>query len=137
MTPHRVVNPENLAPPVGYAHAVVAAPGRLVFLGGQTAQDAEGVVRGDGVVEQFERAAANVVAALEAAGCAPEHLVSMQIFTTDVAAYRAARVQLGEAYRSAFGRHYPAMAVIEVTELFDPDALVELVCVAVAPEDAA
>jgi enamine deaminase RidA (YjgF/YER057c/UK114 family) len=135
-TPHRIVNPEGMAAPVGYAHAVVAAPGRLVFLGGQVAHDAGGVCRGDNVVEQFERAAANVVSALAAAGCAPEHLVSIQIFTTDVAAYRAARAQLGDAYRRAFGRHYPAMAVVEVTQLFDPDALIELVCIAVAPEAA-
>jgi enamine deaminase RidA (YjgF/YER057c/UK114 family) len=132
--PHRLVNPDTLAPPVGFAHAVLAAPGRLVFLGGQVAHDNEGVCRGADVVEQFEWAAANVLAALGAAGAAPEHLVSVQIFTTDLDAYRAARVELGEAYRRAFGRHYPAMAVFGVSGLFDPDALVELVCVAVVPE---
>jgi enamine deaminase RidA (YjgF/YER057c/UK114 family) len=119
---------------VGYAHAVVAAPGRLVFLGGQVAHDADGVVRGETVAEQFERAASNVVAALAAAGGAPEHVVSMQVFTTDVAAYRAASKELGVVYRAAFGRHYPAMAVVEVSELYDSDALVELVCTAVVPE---
>ena len=134
MTPHRIVNPEGMASPVGYAHAVVAAPGRLVFLGGQVAHDAGGVCRGDSLVEQFERALANVVLALEAAGGSQEHLVSIQIYTTDVAAYRAAARELGGLYRLAVGRHYPAMAVFEVSGFFDPDALVELVCTAVVPE---
>jgi enamine deaminase RidA (YjgF/YER057c/UK114 family) len=136
VTPHRVVNPDGLAAPVGYAHAVVAARGRLIFLGGQAAHDADGVCRGTTLVEQFERALANVVAALEAAGAAPDHLVSVQIFTTDVAAYRAASAELGELYRRAIGRHYPAMALVEVTALFDPDAMVELLCTAVVPEAA-
>ena len=134
MTPHRIVNPEGMAAPVGYAHAVVAAPGRLVFLGGQVAHDADGVCRGDSLVEQFERALANVVRALEAAGGFPEHLVSMQIYTTDVAAYRAAARELGDLYRRALGRHYPAMALLEVRALYDPNALVEFVCTAVVPE---
>jgi len=123
-----------MAAPVGYAHAVVAAPGRLVFLGGQVAHDADGVCRGDSLVEQFERALANVVRALEAAGGFPEHLVSMQIYTTDVAAYRAAARELGDLYRRAVGRHYPAMALLEVRALYDPNALVEFVCTAVVPE---
>jgi enamine deaminase RidA (YjgF/YER057c/UK114 family) len=136
MTPHRIVNPETLGAPVGYAHALVAAPGRLVFLGGQVAHDAEGVCRGRTLPEQFARALDNVVAALAAAGGRPEHLVSVQIFTTDMAGYRAAARELGEIYRRAVGRHYPAMALVGVKELFDPDALVELVCTAVVPEAA-
>jgi enamine deaminase RidA (YjgF/YER057c/UK114 family) len=134
MTPHRLVNPEGLARPVGYAHAVVAAPGRLVFLGGQVAHDADGVCRGETIQEQFARALENVVAALAGAGGGPEHLVSVQIFTTDVASYRAAAGELGEIYRGAVGRHYPAMALLGVSELYDPAALVELVCTAVVPE---
>ena len=136
MTPHRVVNPEGMAPPVGYAHAVVPVPGRLVFLGGQVAHDAAGVCQGDTIQKQFARALDNVVAALAATGGSPEHLVSMQIFTTDVAAYRAASDDLGEIYRGAMGRHYPAMALLGVSELSDPAALVELVCTAVVPEAA-
>lgn len=136
MTSHRIVNPEGLASPVGYAHAVVAAPGRLVFLGGQVAHDADGVCWGESLVEQFERALGNVVSVLEAAGGSPEHLVSVQIYTTDIAAYRTAARELGELYRRVIGRHYPAMALFEVSALFDPDALVELVCTAVLPEDA-
>lgn len=135
-TPHQLVNPDTLAPASGYAHAVVAASGRLVFLGGQVAHDADGVCRGETLVEQFELALENVVTALQAAGGAPEHLVSVQIFVTDVAAYRASTRELGESYRRVLGRHFPAMALLEVAGLFDPAALVELVCVAVVPEAA-
>ena len=136
VTPHRIVNPETLAPPEGFAHAVVAAPGRTIYLGGQVAYDAEGRLTGDTMAEQLDVAAGNVVEALRAAGGAPEHLVSLQIFVTDVEAYRAALGPVGAAYRRHFGRHYPAMALFEVSRLFDPGALVELVGVAVVPGSA-
>lgn len=133
-TPHRIVDPETLVRPSGYAHALVAAPGRLVFLGGQVAHDVDGVCRGDTLVEQFGLALENVVTALGAAGGEPEHLVSIQIFVTDLDAYRASSRELGERYRELVGRHFPAMALLEVPGLLDPAALVELVCVAVVPD---
>jgi enamine deaminase RidA (YjgF/YER057c/UK114 family) len=111
----------------------VAAPGHTVHLGGQTAHDSKGELQGRSVVEQFEAAAANVVTALHAAGARPEHLVSMQIFVTDAGEYRAALAELAGAYRKHLGRHYPAVALFEVSSLFDPDAKVELVCTAVVP----
>jgi enamine deaminase RidA (YjgF/YER057c/UK114 family) len=132
-SPHRVVNPEGLAPPVGFAHAVVAAPGRTVYLGGQAAQAPDGRIVGDSIVEQFQVAAGNLVAALAAAGGAPEHLVSLHVYVTDAAAYRAALAELGAAYRRHLGRHYVATALFEVAGLFDPQALVELVGTAVIP----
>ena len=132
-TPHEILNPATLAAPVGFAHAVVARPGRTIYLGGQTAHDSSGTVVGDGIVEQFAQAAANLVTALDAAGAQPEHLVAMQIYVTDVAAYRAALDDLAPVYREHFGRHYPAIALFEVTGLLDPAAVVELVGVAVVP----
>lgn len=132
-TPHEVVNPASMAPAVGFAHAVVAAPGRLVQLGGQTAQAPDGSIAGATVVEQWDRAAANLVTALAAAGARPEHLTSLTIYTTDMAAYRASLRELGGVYRRHLGRHYPAMALLGVAELFDPAALVELVATAVVP----
>jgi len=133
-TPHSVVNPATLAPAVGFAHVVVPASGRTVWLGGQTGIDEAGRVVGPSLVEQFDRAAANVVVALAGAGAAPEHLVSMLICTTDMPAYRSALPELGAAYRARLGRHYPATALLGVPELFDPAALVELICVAVVPD---
>jgi enamine deaminase RidA (YjgF/YER057c/UK114 family) len=133
-TPHRVVNPEGLAPPVGFAHAVVAAPGRTVYLGGQAAQGPDGRIVGTTLAEQFEVAAANLVAALAAAGGAPRHLVSLHVYTTEAAVYRAALGELGAVYRRHLGRHYVATALFEVAGLFDPAAKVELVGVAVVPD---
>jgi enamine deaminase RidA (YjgF/YER057c/UK114 family) len=74
-----------------------------------------------------------VVEALKAAGATAEHLVSMQIYVTDVATYRSELGDLAEVYKKHFGRHYPAIALFEVKGLFDPRALVELVCTAVIP----
>ncbi|HEU5155925.1 MAG TPA: RidA family protein [Streptosporangiaceae bacterium] len=131
--PHRLVNPAELAPAVGFSHAVVAAPGRTVYLGGQTAQRPDGTIAGATLSEQFDLALANVVTALRAAGGEPGHLVSVLIYTTDAAAYRARLRELGEIYRRHCGRHYPAMALFEVTGLFDPAAMIELVGTAVIP----
>ena len=131
---HRIVTAPGLAEPVGYAHAVVAAPGRTVYLGGQVAQGPDGAVRGDTVAEQFDLAAANLLAALAAAGGRPEHLVSLLVFATDLPEYRASLRELGEGWRRRFGPRYPAMALVGVSELFEPEARVELVGVAVVPD---
>jgi enamine deaminase RidA (YjgF/YER057c/UK114 family) len=133
-TPHRLVNPETLSPAVGFAHAVVASPGRAIHLGGQGPLDRHGVVTGRTMLEQFETTAANVVTALNAAGAQPEHLVSMQIFVTDAVEYRADLEQIGRVYRRHFGRHYPALALFEVSRLMDEGAKIELMCVAVVPD---
>jgi enamine deaminase RidA (YjgF/YER057c/UK114 family) len=130
-SPHRLVNAESLSKPSGFSHAVVAQAGRTVYLAGQTALTADGTLRGGGIVEQFDQAAANVVTALDAAGAHPQDLVSMQIFVTDLDGYRKAQKEIGRVYQRHFGRHYPAMALLEVHRLFDDGALVELMGVAV------
>ena len=134
-TPHRLINPESMLEPVGFSHAVASAPGRTIYLGGQTAHAADGSVQGETLSEQLDAAAANVVTALEAAGARPTHLVSMQIFTTDVEEYRASLRELGAAWRRHFGDHYPAAALFGIDELFDPAAKIELVGIAVVPEE--
>jgi enamine deaminase RidA (YjgF/YER057c/UK114 family) len=131
---NEIVTAPELAPPVGYAHAVVgAAGGRTVHLGGQTALGPDGAIRGDTLVEQFDVAAANVLAALRAAGGEPEHLVQMLVFVTDVAEYKASLSELGTVWKRRFGRRYPAMGLFGVTALFDEAARVELVATAVIP----
>jgi enamine deaminase RidA (YjgF/YER057c/UK114 family) len=134
-TPHRLVNPDTLAPAVGFAHAVVPTPGRTVYLGGQIGCDAEGRVVGPGLPEQFDAALDNMVAALRAAGGEPEHLVSVVVYTTQVEDYRERLRELGAAHRRHLGKHYPAMALFGVTALFDAEAVVELLGTAVVPED--
>ncbi len=132
-SPHRAVNPPALGRPSGFSHAIVAAPGRVVYLAGQTATGPDGEVVGDTMTAQFKVAADNLLTALEAAGGRPEHLVSMQIFVTDLKLYRLALKPVGTAYRERFGNHYPAMALIEVKGLWDPKAMIELQAVAVVP----
>jgi enamine deaminase RidA (YjgF/YER057c/UK114 family) len=124
---HRIVNAPGLAEPIGYAHAVVAAPGRTVYLGGQ-------IGAGETAVDQFDAAAANLVAALRAAGGEPDDLVSLVVYATDVAEYRASLRELGEVWRRHFGRRYPAMALVGASALFDPEARIELMGVAVVPD---
>lgn len=132
-SPHQIHNPDHLAPATGFAHAVTAASGRTVYLGGQTALDGEGRIVGETIAEQFDQAAANVLGALQAAGGRPEHLVSLQVFTTDIGVYKASLRDLAAVYRRHFGYHYPAMALIGVRELFDAEARVELMGIAVIP----
>lgn len=131
MSSHEIVNPESLAPPSGFSHAVAAAPGRTIHLAGQIGSGVDGTLVSDDLVAQFEKACANLLAALEGAQGRAEDLVSMQIFVTDVAEYRTRSKELAGAYRASFGRHYPAMALTEVKGLFDPGAKVEILGVAV------
>lgn len=124
----RAVNSPELAPPLGFAHAVVS--GNTVYLGGQTARAKDGRIEGDTIVEQFDRAAANLVTALEAAGGEPEDLVTLQVFVTDVGEYRASLLELGRVWRRHFGKHYPAMALFGVNGRYDGGAKVQLMGVA-------
>lgn len=133
-TPHRIVNPDGLADPKGFAHALVSKKGTTIYLGGQTGHGADGSLVGDDLVTQFDQACANLVTALRAAGGEPEHLAQVLIFATDLGEYRSRLKDLGEAYRRHLGKHYPAMALLGATELFDRRAKVELVGVAVVPE---
>jgi enamine deaminase RidA (YjgF/YER057c/UK114 family) len=120
-----IVNPPELPKPVGYAHAVVAKG--AVYLGGQIGEGAT-------VVEQFDSAAAKLLTALHAAGGEPDHLVSLVIYTTEIEEYRASTSELGKVWLRHFGRRYPAMALVGVEALFDPEARVELMGVAVIPD---
>jgi enamine deaminase RidA (YjgF/YER057c/UK114 family) len=130
--PHRIVNPDSLLPPVGFAHAVVAAPGRTVHLGGQTGHRRDGSLD-DGLVAQFDQALANLAVVLSASGAVATDLVSIHVYTTDIDSYRAAGAALGEVWRRHLGRHYPAIAVFGIGALYDPRAVVEVVAQAVLP----
>jgi enamine deaminase RidA (YjgF/YER057c/UK114 family) len=133
---NEIINTPALGSPLGYSHAVAAsAGGRLVFLGGQTALTPDGTIAGTTLVEQFEVAARNVVAALRTAGGQPEDIVSMQIFSVDPEDYERNLRELGRVWQMHFGRRYPASGLFGVTRLFDDEALVELMAVAVVPED--
>jgi enamine deaminase RidA (YjgF/YER057c/UK114 family) len=119
------VNPPELARPSGFSHAVVGH-GTTVFLAGQTALDANGRVVDGTVVDQFEQALANLLAALRAAGGQPDDLAGVTIYVTDMDDYRAHSAAIGQVWQRLVGRSYPAMAGIAVSRLWDEDALVEL-----------
>jgi enamine deaminase RidA (YjgF/YER057c/UK114 family) len=120
------VNPPSLAAPSGFAHAVVADGGRIVFLAGQTALDPAGVIVGSTVAEQFEQALANLLTALAAAGGQPGDLASLTVYAVDLADYRQHGREIGAVWRRLVGRDYPAMAAIGVSRLWDDAALVEI-----------
>jgi enamine deaminase RidA (YjgF/YER057c/UK114 family) len=120
-----IVNPPELPEPVGFSHAVVA--GGAVYLAGQIGD-------GDSIVEQFDSAAGRLLTALRAAGGEPDHLASLTVYVTDVEEYRSSLSELGAVWRRHFGRRYPAMALVGVAALFEPDAKVELMGVAVPPD---
>jgi len=120
------VNPPELAAPSGFAHATIAAGGRLVFLAGQTALDRDGSVVGGSVTEQFEVALGNLLTALDAAGGQPTDLASLTIYAVDLEDYRTHGREIGAVWRRLAGRDYPAMAAIGVSRLWDPAALVEI-----------
>jgi enamine deaminase RidA (YjgF/YER057c/UK114 family) len=124
-----IINPDSMAPPSGYAHAVRA--GDTVYLGGQTALDKDMNIVEGGIVEQFVQAFGNVLTSLEEAGGKPEDLVSVTIYLTDVDDYMAHGREIGRLWREMAGRKYPAMAGIGVTRLWQKEALIEIQGVAV------
>lgn len=134
--PKEIFNPTNLAQPRGFSHGIVTTGGRLLFLGGQDASDAEGriVAPGD-LVAQFEQVLHNMHAVIEAAGGDMRDIVKLTIFVRDRAAYLANLKPIGAVFRSFFGGYYPAMALFEVSGFFQEDALVEIEGIAVLEED--
>ena len=126
------VQPEGWASPRGYSNGYVV-DGTL-FVAGQIAWDASQrlVGRGD-FAAQFSQALANVRAVLDAAGCPPERVGRVTIYVTDKHAYLASLPAVGQAWRSSFGRHYPAMALVQVADLLEDGAMVEIEATAVLP----
>lgn len=121
----RRVNPDSLARPSGFSHAVVGT-GTTVHLAGQTALDASGAIVGDGVVGQFEQALSNLLTALAEAGGEPGDLVALTVYIVDMDDYRAHAREIGAVWKRLIGSDYPAMAGIGVSRLWDAEALVEV-----------
>jgi NAD(P)-dependent dehydrogenase (short-subunit alcohol dehydrogenase family) len=127
-----IVNPEELGAPRGWNNGMLAAAGgRVLFIAGQTARESSGRVPPADFVTQFDRTLGNVLAVLRQAGGAPGDIGRFTIYVTDLATYRAALKPLGEAYRRRMGTHYPAMALVQVTSLVDPEAMVEIEATAI------
>ena len=128
------INPDSLGAPSGYSHGLVAeAHGKLLFSAGQIAWDQKQKIVSDDFVEQFDRALANVVTVLSAAGGKPEHIVRLVIYVTDKIEYRERTREVGERYRKHLGKHFPAMVLVQVAGLLDDAAKVEIEAMAVLP----
>lgn len=128
-----IVNPPQLAKPIGFAHGVKAGP--FVYLGGQTALNADYKIVPGGIVEQFVQAFGNVLATLEHAGGKPSDLVDVTIYLTDVDDYQRNGKVIGQKWREMAGTEYPAMAGIGITKLWQPEALIEISAVAYIAND--
>ena len=126
------INPESLGPARGYANGVLApADGRLLFIAGQIAWDAEQRIVSADFVAQFDQALANVLTVITAAGGVPENLARLTVYVTDKREYAARAREIGACWRNRLGRHYPAMALVEVKSLLEDAAQVEIEGVAV------
>lgn len=135
MSRHRLFDPEGMPPAIGFSYGALPVEGRPLHVAGLTGHRADGSIDDD-LVGQFAEACRSVARVIAEAGGEPSDLVSMTIYTTDIEGYRASLPALGEGYRAVFGKHYPPMALLGIAGLFDPAALVELVCVAVVPSRA-
>ena len=128
------LNPESMSQPRGFNHGLLApAGGRILFVAGQTATGADGKIVPGCFAAQFAQALDHSLAVVREAGGAPEHIGRMTVYVSDMAAYLASRRELADVWRERLGRHYPAMALVEVKSLVDEGAIVEIEATAVLP----
>ena len=121
------INPDSLAVPRGYSHGVLTDPGgRLLFIAGQIAWDVNEKIVSDNFVEQFDKALENVVTVLNAAGGKPADITRLVIYVTNKIEYRQRTREVGERYRKHMGKHFPAMVLVQVADLLDDEAKVEI-----------
>ena len=135
MSPHDVLHPANWTPARGYANGI-AAEGRMVFTGGLIGWTSDQRFETDDFAAQAAQSLRNVVEVLACAGAKPEHLVRLTWYVTDKQEYLGSLKALGTAYREIIGRHYPAMALVQVVALVEDSAKVEIEATAVIPREA-
>jgi enamine deaminase RidA (YjgF/YER057c/UK114 family) len=130
MTPRArrtIVTPPGLQPPRGFNHGIVVEGGRLLFLAGQDASGADGLIVAPGdLVGQFDQVLQNLRAVVETAGGTMTDVAKINIYVLDRDEYMVRRPALGDVYRRYFGKHYPAMALFEVSRLYNDGALIEI-----------
>ena len=121
------INPESLGAPRGYANGVLTeAGGRLLFIAGQVAWNQQQQIVSDDLVEQFDRALANMIAVVREASGTPEQIARLIIYVTDKDEYKRRMKEIGERYRARMGKHFPAMVLVEVAGLLEARAQIEI-----------
>ena len=127
-----LLNPPTLAKPSGYTHGILTEGGRLLFIAGQTGLDASGrIVHPNDIVNQFRQVLANIQTIVTAAGGQMTDIVRFTIYVTNKASYKANLKAIGEVYQTFFGKYYPAIALVEVTSLWDAEAMIEIESMAI------
>ena len=129
-----ILQPPGWSKPKGFSNGIVAS-GRLVFIAGQVGCSSQGVFEEKAFAGQFRQTLNNILAVLAEAGGRPEHLVRLTWYVLDRQEYAGALKEVGAAYRELIGRHYPAMAVVQVGGLVEPEARLEIEATAVLPEN--
>jgi enamine deaminase RidA (YjgF/YER057c/UK114 family) len=124
--------PSGWRKPKGYANGIKTR-GELIFVAGQIGWDAEERLA-EGFLPQTRRALENIVAVLAEGGAKPEHLVRLTWYVKDMATYRRSLAELGTIYRDVMGRNYPTMSLIQISDLAEPGALIEIEATAVVPD---
>ena len=129
----QILQPPGWARAKGFSNGI-AAQGRLVFIAGQIGWTGDGKWQARDFAGQFRQALENILAVLAEAGGRPEHLVRLTWYVLDRQEYLASLKAVGEAYRALMGRHFPTMAVVQVSGLVEPEARLEIEATAVVPE---
>ena len=132
-SPHDVLHPKSWKPALGYSNGI-AASGRMIFTGGMVGWNAEQEFESDDFVDQVRQVLQNIVAVLAEGGAGPAHIVRLTWYVTDKQDYLSRLKDLGRAYREVLGRHYPAMALVQVVALVEARAKVEIEATAVIPQ---
>ena len=130
---HEILHPKNWRPARGYSNGV-AASGRMIFTGGLIGWNADQEFETDDFAGQVAQALRGIVEVLACAGARPEHLVRLTWYVTDKADYLGSLKEIGQAYKDIIGRHYPAMALVQVVALVEDRAKVEIEATAVVPQ---
>ena len=128
---HKALQPPDWATPKGYANGIVARGNETIYTGGMIGWDAQCRFHSTDFVDQVKTTLENIVAVLAQADARPEHLVRLTWYITDKSAYQNNLREIGRVYREVIGRHFPAMAVVEVSALMEAEAMVEIEATAV------
>jgi len=125
------INPDTLSAPKGYSNGVLLEPGRLLFVAGQVGWDRNEQMAPGGLTAQFAQALRNILDVVREAGGAPESIGRFTIYVTDTNRYMAETKAIGREYRELMGKHFPAMALVQVAALLEEGAEVEIEATAV------